>query len=260
MRNAEGNIHENHNQEEKELYDAEDVKDGVPVDGAKPLYTWESDGKPYDLTDVLLAGESYTLIETKAPAGYLIADPITFTVEETTDTQTISMIDAFRTSSLTLRKLDDKDKPLEGVTFELTVVKSEGDAVGDYRLEEGDSIEATTDENGVVCWDNLNRGYYEIKEIKTVDGETLLSDVIPVRLPLAMSEEKVEAAGNVDTTDAILIDGMYYFFDCTYEISNDVTLRMPTAGGTPMSFCLVIAMACMVAGAFVISKKRKKFV
>ena len=81
-----------------------------------------------------------------------------------------------------------------------------------------------------------------------------------MRLPLAMSEEKVEAAGNVDTTDAILIDGMYYFFDCTYEISNDVTLRMPTAGGTPMSFCLVIAMACMVAGAFVISKKRKKFV
>ena len=53
--------------------------------------TWETDGEPHGIAH--LAPGTYTLAEKEAPEGYLEADPITFTVEETPEVKRITMTD-----------------------------------------------------------------------------------------------------------------------------------------------------------------------
>lgn len=64
-------------------------KSGAAVKGAKlevqdakgnVIEKWESDGTPHEMEAVLETGATYTLVETKAPKGYKIADPVEFTV------------------------------------------------------------------------------------------------------------------------------------------------------------------------------------
>ena len=219
------------------LYAADDVTDGVPKEGAKPICTWTSDSRPYQLDNVLLAGEQYTWIETKAPLGYLLADPITFTVEDTADLQTYTMMDAFRTSSITLKKYDtDGTTPLPGVEFSLRFVSCDGDPDGDFLLQEGETVTGVTDEQGCVTFEGLNRGTYEITETKTVKGHTLLTDPITVTLPLSFTEAELSEIGNVDRSQGVQIDDKWYFFDCTYEITNEGTLTMPMTGESPVRY------------------------
>lgn len=44
--------------------------------------SWTTDGKAYDITGKLTSGQKYYLVETKAPDGYTIADPIEFTLND----------------------------------------------------------------------------------------------------------------------------------------------------------------------------------
>lgn len=231
------------------IYHEKDVKDGEPVDGAEPIDSWVSDGTEHVLRDVLLAGHTYVLYEEKAPDGYLLADPVVFTVEDTVDVQKVVMVDAYRTSSLTLHKLDENGNDLSGVTFKLTFLESKGDVRGSYLLEEGESLEQTTDASGQVRFENLNRGLYEVIEVKTVDGQTLLPEPIQVELPMAFTEEELAEHPDVDLTDAVQIEDTWYFFDVTYEITNRANLAMPVAGGQPtmVYLGLFLGLCCMAS-------------
>lgn len=235
---------------ELSIYHEKDIVDGKPLDDAVPIDTWVSDGTEHVLRDVLLAGDTYVLYEEKAPDGYLLADPVVFTVKDTDKPQEIVMVDAYRTSSLTLHKLDESGNDLSGVTFRLTFLEAKGDVRGSYLLEEGESLEQTTDASGQVRFENLNRGLYEVTEVKTVDGQTLLPEPIQVELPMAFTEEELEDHPDVDLTDAVQIEDTWYFFDVTYEITNRANLAMPVAGGQPtvvyLGLCLgLVCMACL---------------
>ncbi len=59
----------------------------------KVVDSWVSDTKAHALDGKLTAGETYTLVEKKAPEGYEVADPVTFTVADTADAQAIAMYD-----------------------------------------------------------------------------------------------------------------------------------------------------------------------
>lgn len=235
-----------------ELYAGEDVSEDD-----KPLFAWTSKETPYVLTDTLLVGKTYTLVEAKAPDGYLTTDPVTFTVKDTVEEQVITMVDLFRTSSLTLKKLDGRGNPLEGVTFRLTFTNAQGNAKGNYLLLEGESVEAVTDEEGMVRFTNLNRGSYRFEEIQTVEGQALLPDAVSLELPLTLTEDEVKELGNVDTVDAVFADGTYYFFDCTYEIVNDASLSMPKAGGEP--FYTIAGLGCLAAVAGTLLLRRRTY-
>lgn len=235
---------------ELSIYHEKDIVDGKPVDDAVPIDTWVSDGTEHVLRDVLLAGETYVLYEEKAPDGYLLADPVVFTVKDTDKPQEIVMVDAYQTSSLTLHKLDENENDLSGVTFRLTFLEAKGDVQGSYLLEEGESLEQTTDASGQVRFENLNRGLYEVTEVKTVDGQTLLPEPIQVELPMAFTEEELADHPDVDLTNAVQIEDTWYFFDATYEITNRANLAMPVAGGQPtvvyLGLCLgLVCMACL---------------
>lgn len=54
---------------------------------------WISDGTPHVITGKLKAGETYTLVETAAPDGYLIAEPVTFTVSTDGTTDKVELRD-----------------------------------------------------------------------------------------------------------------------------------------------------------------------
>lgn len=235
---------------ELELYAGKDISEG-----AEPLFTWTSGETPYTLTDALLAGETYTLVEAKAPEGYLVADPVTFTVKDASEEQVITMVDLFQTSSLTLKKLDGRGNPLAGVTFRLTFTEAQGNQKGEYLLQEGESVEAVTDADGIIRFTNLDRGSYRFEEIETVEGQALLPDAIVLDLPLTLTENEVKELGNVDTSEAVFTDGTYYFFNCTYEIANDAALSMPKAGGTPIY--VWAGLGCFVGMTGIVLWKRR---
>ena len=89
-----------------------DMTDGRELPGAKLKITdasgntiaeWETNGQPHRI-ERLKPGE-YTLIETAAPAGYLLSEEVHFTVQETGEIQKVTMYDA-PAHSLILTKRD----------------------------------------------------------------------------------------------------------------------------------------------------------
>lgn len=80
--------------------------------------SWVTDGTPYQL-EAIPAGE-YTLRETASPYGYLIANEVSFTVEETGEIQKVEMSDERVKGMIEILKTDSvSKKAIKGVTFEL---------------------------------------------------------------------------------------------------------------------------------------------
>ena len=122
----------------------QDRTDGSEILGAKlsildeegkTVRTWVQDGEPY-LVEKLPQG-SYLLREEAAPYGYLLAEDVPFTVEDTGEIQKVEMQDARPAGRLLLKKTDQETgEGLEGAVFEL-------------RNHEGELLETlVTDENG----------------------------------------------------------------------------------------------------------------
>lgn len=65
---------------------------------------WVTDGSAHEIIGKLIVGETYTLHEKSAPQGFKLAEDIEFTVENTAETQTITMIDKTESGSVTLYK------------------------------------------------------------------------------------------------------------------------------------------------------------
>lgn len=154
--------------------------------------------------------------------------------------------------SIKLKKYDSDGKtPLAGVTFQCV-----GKTVEDVYT-------ATTDSNGEIVFDNLYPDVYTITETSTVDGHTLLKEPIVVEVPMRVTEEYINEF-NVDRDSVTYdpADDIYYIHEFTYEITNDVTFKMPMSGGltTPMTFVPLIAGMGILGGLGVVGfcKKRKK--
>ena len=63
----------------------------------RQVVKWTTEqGKKKTLENILLSGKQYVLIEVKAPVGYAIADPITFTVNADGGEQQVTMSDDYR--------------------------------------------------------------------------------------------------------------------------------------------------------------------
>ena len=73
-------------------------KDGNVVD------TWKSVKGEEHLIERLTAGETYTLREEMAPYGYLMAEEVSFTVDDTAEIQKVEMKDAVPTGTLIINK------------------------------------------------------------------------------------------------------------------------------------------------------------
>ena len=97
--------------------------DGKPVEGAELevrdrrgnlIDKWTSDGTTHDISN-LLVGEVYTLIEVKAPEGWVLANPVEFIVLDDEKNQEISMTDI----RVKANKVDTEGNPVEGAELEV---------------------------------------------------------------------------------------------------------------------------------------------
>lgn len=192
-----------------------DVTTGVELDGAT-LTVLDKDGKQIDQwTSVkekphvlkgLVVGETYTLREEFAPYGYLKAEEVKFTVEDTAEVQKVEMKDAVPNALLIINKkgefldkisLLEKAKGtlehlFEYVTGSLTEVTFEVYAKEDIKAADGisenyfkaDELVATitTDEKGIAKAEELPVGKYYVKEVKTAHGYVLDGEIREVDL------------------------------------------------------------------------------
>lgn len=183
-----------------------DLTTGEELEGAK-LTVLDKDGNVVDswtsvkgeehLIERLTVGETYILREELAPYGYLKAEEITFTVEDTAEIQKIEMKDDVPTGTLIINKkgefLEDVTLldviggwishlfeyvtgALEDVTFEvyaLEDIKAADGVSEDYYQKDELVAEITTDGSGIAKLPDLPLGKYYVKEKESVEGFVL---------------------------------------------------------------------------------------
>ena len=192
-----------------------DLTTGVELEGAK-LTILDKDGNIVDswvsvkgeehLIERLTVGETYTLREELAPYGYLKAEEITFTVEDTAQIQKAEMKDDVPTGTLIINK---KGEFLEDVTLADTIggwishifeyitgalkdVTFEVYALEDIQAADGESEDyykkdeliatITTDETGIAKLSDLPLGKYYVKEKETAEGYVLDGEIREIDL------------------------------------------------------------------------------
>ena len=192
-----------------------DLTTGVELEGAK-LTVLDKDGNIVDswtsvkgeehLIERLTVGETYTLREELAPYGYLKAEEITFTVEDTAEIQKVEMKDDVPEGTLIINK---KGEFLEDVTLVDTIggwishifeyitgalkdVTFEVYALEDIKAADGESEDyykkdeliatITTDETGIAKLSGLPLGKYYVKEKETAEGYVLDGEIREIDL------------------------------------------------------------------------------
>lgn len=210
------------------------------IDSDGEVYaSWKTDGKPYRL-EAVPAGK-YTLRETAAPYGYLIANEVEFTVEQTGEIQKVAMTDERVKGKIALHKTCSKTgKPLKGVTFEL-------------RDKKGKKLETlVTDKTGYaetglldICTYNKDGSFgedipYYIVETKAADGYIL--DDTPHEVLLQYDDSATETV-------------VY-----TLKLKNKPQKpKLPQTGGNyhPWMF-IALGGACIVGGVLYGRKRKRK--
>ena len=194
------------NQPTKITVKKSDITTGVELSGAtltvldkdkNVIDTWKSVKGEEHLIERLTVGETYTLREEMAPYGYLKAEEITFTVEDTAEIQKVEMKDDVPTGTLIINKkgeflekvsaLDSVggwlshlfeylSGSLKDVTFEVYALEDIKAADGeseDYYKKDDLIATITTDETGVAKLTDLPLGKYYVKEKETANGYVL---------------------------------------------------------------------------------------
>ena len=194
------------NQPTKVVFSKSDLTTGVELSGAtltvldkdgNVVDTWKSVKGEQHLIERLTVGETYTLREEMAPYGYLKAEEITFTVEDTGEIQKVEMKDDVPTGTIIINKNGEfLDKvtaldsvggwishlfqyvtgSLKDVTFEvyaLEDVKSADGESEDYYKKDELVATITTDDTGIAKISGLPLGKYYVKEKVTVEGFVL---------------------------------------------------------------------------------------
>lgn len=194
------------NQPTKVVVSKSDLTTGVELSGAtltvldkagNAVDTWKSVKGEQHLIERLTVGETYTLREEMAPYGYLKAEEITFTIEDTGEIQKVEMKDDVPTGTIIINKNGEfLDKvtaldsvggwishlfqyvtgSLKDVTFEvyaLEDVKSADGESEDYYKKDELVATITTDDTGIAKISGLPLGKYYVKEKATVEGFVL---------------------------------------------------------------------------------------
>ena len=135
---------------------------------------WVTDGKTnHQIIGKLVVGQTYYLHEVEAPNQYKLASDKKFTVKDTAELQTVTMVNIFKKGTVTLYKQDSKGNALAG--SEWALFKADGTAVtvtqtgtGIYfAAPSGKSTNLVTDKNGKLVISNLDLGSYYFEETKS---------------------------------------------------------------------------------------------
>ena len=216
---------------------------------------------------VIPVGCTVTYQEVQAPAECIMDNAVKLWEERGEKVEISRVYNLLEPSAIRMKKYDTDGKtPLAGVEFELAFTKQSekytADALKTYTplLKEGETKIMVTDANGELSWENLDQGEYTITEVKTAAGHTLLKDAIHVTLPLTMTDAEAEVSG-CDTSKGKHDDenGVWYFYEVLYEVTNEVSFKIPTTGGNGTWKYGIIGFAtAALTGSFLLLEKRKK--
>lgn len=150
-----------------------------------------------------------------------------------------------RLSSIHIKKVDaDGTTSLEGAKFTL---KKKG--------TEAEPQNITTNKNGEADFTGIAPGSYQITEVQSPKGYTLLANPIEVTLPYTASST------DVSTTDTpIKIGDTNYYYNITYTIKNNKLFNMPASGGRFKATLIGIAVMIMAAGCYILRHRRKRII
>lgn len=209
------------------------------IDSDGEVYaSWVTDGKPHQL-EAIPAGD-YTLKETASPYGYLIANEVEFTVEETGEIQKVAMSDERVKGAIEIYKTDSKTKsPIKGVEFEL-------------RNKDGKVLaKLTTDKKGYAKTDLLDIGTYDEEGNFEKD------------IPYYVVETKAAKGYVIDTTphevllqyDDSVVENVVY----TLKLKNKPEKpKLPQTGGGYKPWMFGVAGGLLIGAGIYLNRRRKR--
>ena len=207
-----------------------------------------------------------TIQEVEAPPEYCMDTAVYGwnTAQQSVDMKLI--YNDLKLCRISIRKYRENGRtPLEGAVFELKFVRAsvgDADRKKEYSrlLKEGETITCTTNRDGEAVFEQLDQGEYQITEVSTVKGQTLLKDPITVTLPFTMTQEETAAQKNIDIRKGELYDGVYHFMEVLYEVTNTSVLSVPMTGGSGEWKYGWIGMGMMgaLAAGILLSEKKQK--
>lgn len=218
---------------------------------------------------VIPIGCTVTYQEVQAPSEYKMDQTVQLLKAKNQTIQMEYFYNDIYPCKIKICKLDeDGVTPLQGVKFELTFIK-ESEAYKDNKfksyvplLKEGESVEAETDSNGYIVWENLDQGEYQIVETKTLEGKTLLKDPINITLPITMTDKQAKDMSAATDNGQYDVDKkLWYFYEATYEVTNTPTFVMPITGSNgfwKFGFIGFGAIVVVGTGLVIFDKKGKK--
>ena len=218
----------------------QDVTDCAEIPGAKLTVfdeqehivdTWTSGEKPHSIRG-LEPGHAYIFREETAPFGYVVAEDVTFTVENTGEVQPVHMFDKHAMGQLRIEKRDKKtDQLLEGAHFEL-------------RDEDGSVLEElVTDKNGEAVSSVLEIATFANGRAGKEKTYTLVETKAPAGYQKDDQEYKVRFAYEDDHTEVVKV---------RQKVQNvkesDHATPPKTGDGTPLGEWLLVLL--LSAGIF----------
>lgn len=123
---------------------------------------WVSEKEPHVIKE-LAVGKTYTLVETKPADGYVTAESIDFTIENTAEIQKVEMLDDVTKVEISKTDITGK-KELPGAT--LTILDSDGNVV-----------ETWVSANEPHYIEKLPIGTYTLREEQAPDGYLVAEDI-----------------------------------------------------------------------------------
>lgn len=229
-----------------------------------------SDDLYYQDGQVVLPLGTISIQETKAPAGFTLNGYLedrngnrvasnggVYVAQITSSTSGVGLQggneftqrEEPKPSNIIIKKFNGSNQPQSGTTYELR--NSKGQVVGT----------ATTGSNGIAEFRDLYPDTYTLTEIDTASGLTLLTKTITIKAPMTLTEREVIDNG-IDKGKCVYdpVENCYYVFDQTYEITNDVTLKLPLTGATTTfaTFLPLIGGTAVFAGSAAIFFKKKR--
>ena len=200
------------------VYKASDInEDGTVKENAEKITAFESNGGANDISEKLIRGEEYVLVETSAPEGYAFTNNIPFTLNEDGTVTVDKELQAEDGTILVKDALIGEQKVPLAATKTLTGAALTGDDFS-FTLEEVKEDGTTellqtktNDAAGKVAFDDLTYDYkaegktftYVVKETDTQKtGITYSKEAYTVKVVISRADTEGKMTAEVSYTDA----------------------------------------------------------